>query len=414
MQVSKDIKIIRELAKRYIEICNDPVMNKRRSLWKEKNSLNLIEPLIFVSYGMHNVWCREVFGEQNLECENELFRLYERQIKMSLFHYEIKDDWIAEPYLVVRAVFHQDFWEGLWGLSATAQTPEEEGGAKKFEPAMKNWEMMKLLKAPVHIIDEEKTIERFNLLNDAVGDIIPVGIDRSPVCLGFAMDISTHIGRLRGHQQLMLDMYDSPEQLHQLLSFMRDGILENQRQAEEAGDITLLSHVNQAMPYCQELEGPAINSGPRKRNQIWGYSAAQEYTLISPSMHYEFLLQYQIPILEKFGLVAYGCCENLTEKIGILSQIPNLRIIGVAPSADVHRCAEQIGKRYVLSWRPSPADMVCYGFDESRIRKIVSDAMRSLKNCYSIIVLKDIETLENDISRLSKWVNLVRQIVQSV
>lgn len=119
---------------------------------------------------------------------------------MSLFHYEIKDDWIAEPYLVVRAVFHQDYWEGLWGLPATFQEPEEKDGAKKFEPAMKDWKMMKLLKAPVHKIDEEKTIERFNLLNDAVGDIIPVGIDRSPVCLGFAMDISTHIGRLRGHQ----------------------------------------------------------------------------------------------------------------------------------------------------------------------------------------------------------------------
>ncbi|HRV05057.1 MAG TPA: hypothetical protein P5025_08470, partial [Candidatus Ratteibacteria bacterium] len=79
--------------------------------------------------------------------------------------------------------------------------------------------------------------------------------------------------------------------------FMRDGILANQKQAEDAGDITLLSHVNQAMQYCEELEPPRINSGPRTRKQIWGYCAAQEYTLISPSMHNEFLLQYQLPIL---------------------------------------------------------------------------------------------------------------------
>ncbi|HPP12698.1 MAG TPA: hypothetical protein PKW42_08205, partial [bacterium] len=230
-------------------------------------------------------------------------------------------------------------------------------------------------------------------------------------CLGFSMDISTHLGRLRGHQQIMLDMYDAPEKLHQLLAFMRDGILTNQQEAEEAGDITLLSHTNQAMAYCEELEDPAIDSGPRKRKDIWGYCAAQEYTLISPAMHDEFLLQYQLPILKKFGLTAYGCCENLTEKIMMLRQVPNLRIIAVTPSANVHRCAEQIGQDYVLSWRPNPADMVGYGFDPGRIRRIIKEAMGSLRHSHTIIVLKDIETVQGEPERLKKWVKLVQEAV---
>ncbi|MCM8757073.1 MAG: hypothetical protein NC823_01160, partial [Candidatus Omnitrophica bacterium] len=233
---------------------------------------------------------------------------------------------------------------------------------------------------------------------------------RSPVCLGFSMDISTHLGRLRGHEQIMFDMYDSPENLHRLLAFMRDGILTNQEEAEEKGDITLLSHVNQAMAYSQALEGPAIDSGPRKREDIWGYCAAQEFTLISPAMHDEFLLQYQLPILKKFGLTAYGCCENLTEKINILRQIPNLRIIAVTPTANVHRCAEQIGRDYVLSWRPNPGDMVGYGFHEARIRRVITDAMTSLRHCQPIIVLKDVETVQGEPERLKKWVRLVREL----
>ncbi len=293
----KDLTILRNLAKRYINICRHPVMNERRFLWTKKNSLKLIEPLILVNFGMHNFWCREIFGDHKLECENEFFRMHERQLRMHLFHYEIGDDWITEPYLTVRAVFTQDGCGDLWGLPTIIHRSSEKGGAGKFEPVIKNWNMLDLLSAPQHKIDEEKTIKKFNLLNDAIGDIIPVGIDRSPVCLGFAMDISTYLGRLRGHQQITLDMYDSPEQLHKLLFFMRDGILANQKQAEDAGDITLLSHVNQAMQYCEELEPPRINSGPRTRKQIWGYCAAQEYTLISPSMHNEFLLQYQLPIL---------------------------------------------------------------------------------------------------------------------
>ena len=59
---------------------------------------------------------------------------------------------------------------------------------------------------------------------------------------------------------------------------------------------------------------------------------------MSPAMHDEFLLQYQLPILKQWGLVGYGCCENLTQKIDILRQIPNLRVIGVTPRADVRRC----------------------------------------------------------------------------
>ena len=96
-------------------------------------------------------------------------------------------------------------------------------------------------------------------------------------------------------------------------------------------------------------------------------------------MHDEFLLQYQLPIMSRFGLVAYGCCEDLTRKIDMLRQIPNLRIIAVTPRADVGRCAEQIGTDYVISWRPNPADMVCCGFDEARIRRILREGLAAAR-----------------------------------
>ena len=55
--------------------------------------------------------------------------------------------------------------------------------------------------------------------------------------------------------------------------------------------------------------------------------------------------------------------EDLTNKIDMLRTIPNLRRIAVSPFANVRRCAEQIGTDYVMSYRPSPADMVSYGFN---------------------------------------------------
>ena len=69
-----------------------------------------------------------------------------------------------------------------------------------------------------------------------------------------------------------------------------------------------------------------------------------------PSDIEEFLLRYQLPILRRFGLTAYGWCEDLTHKIDMLRQIPNLRRIAVSPFAGVARCAEQIGADYALSF----------------------------------------------------------------
>ena len=50
-------------------------------------------------------------------------------------------------------------------------------------------------------------------------------------------------------------------------------------------------------------------------------------------MHEEFLFRYQLPIMEQAGLVAYGCCEDLTCKIDMLRQIPNLRRIAVSKAS---------------------------------------------------------------------------------
>jgi len=209
-------------------------------------------------------------------------------------------------------------------------------------------------------------------------------------------------------------MVDHPEWLHQLVAFMSAGVLRTHDQAEARGDWGLCAHQNQAMPYAEELPAPAANTNGVRRDQLWTYMAAQEFTGVSPAMHEEFLLRYQLPILRPFGLVAYGCCEDLTRKIDMLRQIPNLRRIAVSPFANVASCAEQIGRDYVVSYRPSPADMVSYGYDEARIRAILTRDLTACRDCHVDITLKDVETVEGDPHRVRRWVQLTRQIVTEV
>ena len=126
------------------------------------------------------------------------------------------------------------------------------------------------------------------------------------------------------------------------------------------------------------------------------------------------MFQYQKPIYEQFGLVHYGCCEDLGRKINMLRQLKNLRSIAVTPVANVASCAAQIGTDYAISWRPNPTDMVCYGYNEDRVRRIITDGLAACKDGYPHIHLKDIETVEGDLTRLTRWVKLVREITEKV
>jgi len=226
--------------------------------------------------------------------------------------------------------------------------------------------------------------------------------------------MSTDLGYLRGIEHLMWDMNDRPEWLHGLLSFMRDGILEAQQQAEETGDWRLSNHENQSMPYAEGLQDRRANSPPVTRDQLWVFMAAQEFTLISPEMHYEFMLQYQIPIIEKFALSSYGCCEDLSKKIDMVRRIPNLRRIAIAPVASIQRCAEQIGDEYICSYRPCPAQTVCVGWDPDNVRRLIREDLAVFKanGCFVDVCLKDIQTVQHEPRRLREFVRIVREEAQ--
>ncbi len=401
----RDQSILRELAAQYADICARPVQDERRALWRQHNSLKQTRPLIYVrAFAWHEMPHSECL------CEEQFARQYEDFFRNRLFWHGLGDDSIFEPWVTVQATRK---CEG-WGVSGARHFADEPGGSFKVDYPIKDLSDIQNLRAPWHEVDEESTSENAERLSEVIGDIITINIDRGPAYRMWTGDISTDLGYLRGIEHFMMDMLDDPEGLKHLVKFMSDGILKTHAEAESAGDWGLCAHQNQAMPYAEELEDPAPNINGVRRNQLWGYMAAQELTAVSPAMHDEFMLQHQLPILKQFGLVAYGCCEDLTNKIDILRQIPNLRRIAVSPFANAARCAEQIGRDYVLSYRPSPADMVSYGFDRNRIRAILTRDLDACKDCHVDITLKDVETVEKDPERVKNWVTITREVIDEV
>jgi len=403
-----DRTLLRDLAQQYVEVCGHPKQDARRNLWRQHNSLKRTRPLIYVRAV---AWHEMPYSK--CVCEDPLLRQSENFFRHRLFWDSLDDDSIFEPWVSVKAAWKCADW-GVPVKRKFSDAHDEHTGSFKIDYPLKKPSDMDKLRVPWHEIDEEKTRENAARLEDALGDIITINVDRGPAFRMWYGDISTYIGHLRGIEHVMMDMIENPEWLHRLVKFVSDGILKTHDEAEAAGDWGLYAHENQAMPYAEELPDPAPNVYGVNRARLWGFMAAQEFTGVSPAMHEEFLLRYQLPVLRKFGLVAYGCCEDLTHKIDMLRRIPNLRRIAVSPFADVARCAEQIGDDYVLSYRPSPADMVSYDFSPDRIRSILKKDLEACRDCHVDITLKDVETVQGDPDRIRRWVRITRNAIDEV
>lgn len=401
--MQRDIAILRELAKQYAEVAHKPVQDARRQLWRAHNSLVATRPPVYV----REFLARDEIVTPHLACEHSLLRAYEGTLRFWLFHDTLDDDTIVEPWLAVHAV-HRLPRDGLWGVQIGRIPSPEPGGAWLFDPPLKRLEDLERLAPAQHAIDEAASTAVLTRIQDAVGDILPVVLDRSPI---YDTDLALHLAELRGLEQAMWDMIDHRAWLHRLVGFLAEGVLRVHDQAAAAGDWRLFNGANQAMPYAHELPNPQVGGPAVNRDQLWGFCNAQEFTLVSPRMHEEFMLHYQWPIMQKFGLVAYGCCEDLTHKIDILRRWPNLRRITISPFADIRRCVEQIGRDYVIAWRPNPAEMVCCGFDPARVRSVMRAGVRLLQGTHFDICLKDVNTVEGQPARLREWVKITREVL---
>ena len=408
-----DMNILCDLAKKTMEVANHPIQDKRRNLWADLNSMRSHEVPIFILDPQY-MWDEVCPG---LECQDPFLRTYENWMRLQLYHADFDDDFVTEKYLTMLPVMdrQEPHWR-TWGILNEYNRIKETKAfhLPEYERTIKDIENLPI---PDANIDQVKTEENMEKLREATGGVIPVYLDCYPQ---FFYGLSYMQGIFYGVGNLLYQFYDAPEYLHAFTKKFTDNVLKLFQKAEREGWFNSINRTYgdnpeiQAMAYNHEIANPNLpETVPMKRH--WIYDCAQEYEGVSPEMFNETLITYMKPIYEQFGLLAYGCCENLTEKLTYLTQINNLRRVAVTAWADDEKCASILGDRYVISWRPNPAEMVSNGFDEERIIRIVKRA-RSIfekNNCYWEVNLKDFITVERDINRLKKWVQVVRQALDS-
>ena len=211
---------------------------------------------------------------------------------------------------------------------------------------------------------------------------------------------------LRGLEQLMYDMADRPDLVHRLMSHLQEGVLEAQKAVAETGLLTLN---NNGPMYCSDPPRDDARPGNITRSDLWAGSESQEFQEVSPAMWEEFLLSYQIPILSKFWLVSYGCCENLTRKIDGVLRIPSLRIFVCSAWTDLQKVVDAVGDRYTIMWREKASEIV-FANDMTSIRRNQEEAMRIARGCYVQIVLRELQTLNGNTERLKDWARSAKEV----
>jgi len=407
MSVSeRDRKIVRDLARRVAEIAAMPVMVERRELWTRHNRLEPTRPLILVF--PEGAW-GELLPGSALACEGEELRGIEWGLRSRIYQYErIGDDSVIErDWVVGKAVSDTG-----WGLVPRHVPSSAERGAWGFDPVILEPADLRKLRAPRVVYDEKETERRLRLAQDLLGDILDVKLKG-------VSHISFHLMslycQLRGLVQVMLDMYENPSMLHDAMSILEEGNRGLVRQYVEMNLLSLNNdgtyHSSGGVGYTTELPAPGFDPARVRPCDMWSSAESQEMAQVSPEMHWEFAMAYEARLLEPFGLNGYGCCEDLTEKLDYVLRLPNMRRISISPFANVRRCAEKLGARYIFSWKPHPAHLVGE-FDEEQIRRYIARALDETRGCVVEMILKDTHTCEGRPERFTRWVELAREQVE--
>ena len=404
---AKDRQVLRRLASQVAELAARPIEQEKRGLWYRLNALEPTRPVIFCD--PENGW-NEIITIDQFECEGELALRWEMNLRKEIFWgAEMCDDRVIEPYFIVSHVYD----ESDWGMHER-KIGGTDGGSYVWESPLKTYDDLDKLHYPLITVNYEATERVVELATEVLGDILPV---RLRTAWWWTLGMTWTLVNIRGLQQIMLDMFDHPDELHRLLAFLRDGHLAKLDFLEENNLLSLNNdgtYVGSGgFGWTNELPKDDFN-GQVRTVDMWGFTESQETVGVSPEMFAEFIFPYQLPIQERFGLNCYGCCEPLDKRWHVVKEVPNLRRISVSPWADIGDMAKMLEDRFIFSMKPSPTDLAMNSFDEELIRAKLRDALEKTRDCRVEVIMKDNHTIRDDPQRVVRWVQIAREEAESI
>ena len=397
-----DKAIVRELAKRYMEMAASEKQQKMNQRMKATNDLALVRPPVLLD---EIPWYQMNIGDElTCLCEDPRARDVEYTLRKAIYRWKhLRADTLFEPFFRVTKAYDST---GI-GIEIQEEIKRTDDinniVSHSYEDLLESEESVELIRIPTFTARPDKDEEAVSFYTDLLGDALPVRLCGR----GYVYDSPwDRIVMLRGLEAVLYDFYDRPEHLHAIRQKFLDALL------AEMDFVKQHLSVDPTFPdlHCT----PAYVSGLAEDGwkATWYRSMAQGFSDVSPAMHDEFDIQYALKVASRYAYTYYGCCEPLDRKLDVVCKIPNLRKIGVTPWAKEEVMAERMGGKYVYSKKPSPAH-VAIATDPEVIRKETEATVKLCQKygCPAEFVLKDISTVSHRPENLIIWAKTVSDVL---
>jgi hypothetical protein len=409
---TRDRTLLRDLAHRVADVATLPEQAEKTRLWTACNDLHPERPMVFAD--PQNGWGEIDAAWVQLECQNSELRGWEHALRRRLVrHEQIHDDYpILATFPIPIPVTGNSYDD--YGLELAVTRSDQTDGAYHIEPAIRTEADLEHLHFRPLQLDHAAADRATDRAHHLFGDILQV---YKTGRTSWRYGLTRVLVHMRGLDRLFLDMYDAPDLLHRLLAFLRDDFMREIdlfEQQEAIGLNNTPDHVTGSggLSPTRALPGETLDGPPGARHCVC-WAESQETGVVGPDQFDEFVLQYQLPLLQRFGLIDYGCCEPLDRKYDLLMQkIPNLCWLAVQRWADRPLAAEKIGPDYVYVYKPNPTPICTPTPDWDDAEKDIRDTLEVARNCPLHIVMKDTHTFCNQPERITRWTDLASRLAQ--
>ena len=407
----QDQVIIRPLALRYraLSLTEENQLHKRRAY--AANDLKGGRPFVSIhELPMHEM---NYQGILDLHCTDPLAREMERFFRVALYRWDyFRVDTILEDAYYLRRAYTvtgglpkiQEETRAIDGKNhiishAYIDVLPDEASLEKIT---------KITVTPHPELDKSRVEKAEALLNG----IMPVRLT------GLHYDYFApwdQLARVHGVENLLFDLIDRPEFMHDMMQRYCDVHFDFLDQMEQHGLLGSSHHFDLHCTASHISSLPAEKEHFTTRD-IWLRGTAQIFGSCSPMTYKEFELDHMLPLISRFGCVYYGCCEPLEHVIPYLKALPNIRKIGVSPFANLPMCAEQIKGDYVLSRKAHPALVAGTHFSAEQVKAEIMDTILVCEThgCSFDYTLKDISTVCYHPERIFEWSRIVTETLDEV
>ncbi len=401
-------EILRALAGEYMAYASLPIQNEKIALWKALNRGRMQRPMVTID---QLPWPELMCEELTCQVADPYWRGLERELRQTLYkwkHFPV--DMVLDPFISIpKAIRRTGF-----GLEVRQETlGPANSTAKSYRYINQLLELEDVNKITDERIthDQAQTALYLAQAEEIFGGVAPV---RAVGC-SFHLGVWDRLSSYMSVEECYYAFYDRPELLHAAMERLTEATIRGIEDANALGlhnDIANLCHCSHIYT-DQLLPGSGQGRGPASQN-CWCLGLAQLFTAVSPELFEEFELPYITRMAEYFGMIYYGCCDKLDDRLDFVKRIPHVRKVSCSPWSDRAHFAAQIGPELVMSAKPTPALLATASLNEDRIRADLELTCELAKQngCNLEFLLKDVSTVKNEPARLTRWADVAMRVVQ--